>query len=151
MVWLTCFHPNTGHRDACLLFTRTSQDVGAPHLPFILWLILDSQALFLKKWSYFLSVSFFAFSVTSVVSDSLRPYRLEPARVLCPWDSPVKDTGVCCHALFLGIFLIQGSNLSPVSLALHVDFLPTGPAGKPFLLKDNKNFPLLDTIAVAVA
>ena len=30
-------------------------------------------------------------------------------------------------------------------------FLPTGPPGKPFfLLKDNKNFPLLDTIVVAV-
>ena len=29
---------------------------------------------------------------------------------LCPWDSPGKNTGVCCHALLQGICLIQGSN-----------------------------------------
>ena len=32
--------------------------------------------------------------VLSVVSDSLRPHELEPARLLCPWDSPGKITGV---------------------------------------------------------
>ena len=47
----------------------------------------------------------------SVVSDSLRPYRLEPARLLCLWDSPGKNTGVSCHSLLQGIFLTQGSNL----------------------------------------
>ena len=26
----------------------------------------------------------------------------------CPWDSPGKDTGVDCHFLLQGIFLIQG-------------------------------------------
>ena len=30
--------------------------------------------------------------------------------ILCPWDSPGKNTGVGCHALLQGIFLIQGSN-----------------------------------------
>ena len=30
----------------------------------------------------------------SVVSDSLRPHGLWPARLLCPWDSPGKNTGV---------------------------------------------------------
>ena len=34
-----------------------------------------------------------ACSVTSVVSDSM------PARLLCPWDSPGKNTGVGCHVL----------------------------------------------------
>ena len=29
----------------------------------------------------------------------------EPARLLCPWDSPGKHTGVGCHALLQGIFL----------------------------------------------
>ena len=38
---------------------------------------------------------------TSVVSDSLRPYRPQPARLLCPWDSPGKNTGVGCHFLLL--------------------------------------------------
>ena len=42
----------------------------------------------------------------SVVSDSLRPHR--PARFLCPWNSPGKNTGVGCHFLLQGIFLTQG-------------------------------------------
>ena len=32
------------------------------------------------------------------------------ALLLCPWDSPGKKTGVGCHALLQGIFLIQGLN-----------------------------------------
>ena len=47
----------------------------------------------------------------SVVSDSLQPHGPEPARLLCPWDFPGKNTGVGCHSLLQGIFLIQGSNL----------------------------------------
>ena len=34
--------------------------------------------------------------VTSVVSNSVRPYVLQSARLLCPWDSPGKSTGVGC-------------------------------------------------------
>ena len=41
----------------------------------------------------------------SVVSDSLWPHGL-----LCPWNSPGKNTGVGCHSL-LQIFPIQRSNL----------------------------------------
>ena len=33
-----------------------------------------------------------------------------PARLLCPWDSPGKNTGVSCHVLLQGIFPTQGSN-----------------------------------------
>ena len=33
-----------------------------------------------------------------------------PTRLLCPWDSPGKNTGVGCHALLQGIFPAQGSN-----------------------------------------
>ena len=33
-----------------------------------------------------------------------------PARLLCPWDSPGKNTGVGCHVLLQGIFPTQGSN-----------------------------------------
>ena len=53
----------------------------------------------------------YACQVYSVVSESLRTYRLYPARLLCPWNSPGKNTGVGCHALLQGIFLSQGSNL----------------------------------------
>ena len=35
----------------------------------------------------------------SVVSDSLRPHGRQPTRLLHPWDSPGKSTGVGCHCL----------------------------------------------------
>ncbi|XP_025119872.2 dihydrodiol dehydrogenase 3 isoform X2 [Bubalus bubalis] len=40
-----------------------------------------------------------------------KPVCNQPARLLCPWHSPDKNTGVDCHALLQGIFLTQGSNL----------------------------------------
>ena len=40
----------------------------------------------------------------SVVSDSLQPHGLYPARLLCPWDFPGKNTGVGVH------FLLQDSS-----------------------------------------
>ena len=46
----------------------------------------------------------------SVVSDSLQPCGLQPARLLCPWNSPGKNTGVDCHSLLHGIFPTQGSD-----------------------------------------
>jgi len=46
-----------------------------------------------------------------VMVDSLWPHGLSPTRLLCPWDTPGKDTGVCRHSLLQGIFLTQGSNL----------------------------------------
>ena len=39
---------------------------------------------------------------------------MEPARLLCPWDSPGKNTGVGYHVLLQRIFPNQGSNLSPL-------------------------------------
>ena len=33
-----------------------------------------------------------------------------PTRLLCPWDSPGKDTGVGCRSLLQGIFPTLGSN-----------------------------------------
>ena len=40
----------------------------------------------------------------------LWPHGLYPDRLLCPWDSPGKNTGVDCHFLLQGIFLTQESN-----------------------------------------
>ena len=45
------------------------------------------------------------------MSDSLHPYGLQPTRLLCPWDTPGKNTGVGCQALLQGIFPTQRSNL----------------------------------------
>ena len=33
------------------------------------------------------------------MSDSVRPRRQQPTRLLCSWDSPGKNTGVGCHFL----------------------------------------------------
>ena len=49
--------------------------------------------------------------------------------LLCPWNSPVKNTGMGCHAFLQGIFPSQGSNLG----LLHAGrFFTTEPPGKPF-------------------
>ena len=37
------------------------------------------------------------------MSDSVRPHRLQPTRLLCPWDSPSKNTGVGLHFLLQGV------------------------------------------------
>ena len=46
----------------------------------------------------------------SVMSDSLQLYLLEPTRLLCPWNSPGKNTGEGNHSLLQKISLTQGSN-----------------------------------------
>ena len=38
------------------------------------------------------------------------PHRLQPARLLYPWDSSGKNTGVGCHFFLQGIFPTQGLN-----------------------------------------
>ena len=52
----------------------------------------------------------------SVVSNSLLPHGSMVAipqqsnRLLCPWNSPGKNTGVGCHSLLQGFFPTKGSN-----------------------------------------
>ena len=36
------------------------------------------------------------------------PMDCSTPRLLCPWDFPGKNTGVGCHSVLQGIFLIQG-------------------------------------------
>ena len=36
------------------------------------------------------------------------PMDCSPTRLLCPWDSPGRNTGVGCHALLQGIFPLPG-------------------------------------------
>ena len=62
------------------------------------------------------------------MSDSLGPYRLELTRLLCPWDSLGKNTGVGCHALLQGIFPTQGLNPCLLCLLLwQASSLPLAP------------------------
>ena len=44
----------------------------------------------------------------SFVSNSLQPHGLYSTRLLCPWASPGKNTGVGFHSLLQGIFSTQG-------------------------------------------
>ena len=61
----------------------------------------------------------------SVMCDSQRPYGLQPARFLYPWDFPGKNTRMSCLFLIKGIFPTQGLNLCLLCL-LHwqADSLP---------------------------
>ena len=67
--------------------------------------------------------------VPPVVSSSARPHGQLPTRLLCPWDSPGKNTGVGCHALLQGIFLTQGSNAG--CLHWQADCLPLSHQASP--------------------
>ena len=64
------------------------------------------------------------------VSNSLQSHGLQPARLLCPWNSPGKNTGVGCHSLLQGVFSNQGWN--PGSPALWADSLPSVPPWQPY-------------------
>ena len=48
---------------------------------------------------YFQSVTYSILLTHSVMSNSLQLHGLLPARFLCPWDFPGKNTGVGCHLL----------------------------------------------------
>ena len=56
--------------------------------------------------------------VAQVCLALLCSHGLEPARLICPWDFPGKNTGVGCCFLLQGIFTTLGSNLSLLCL-LH--------------------------------
>ena len=55
----------------------------------------------------------------SVVSDSLRPHRWQPTRLLCPWDFPGKSTGVGCLCL-LRLYSLWGRKESDTTERLSL-------------------------------
>ena len=59
----------------------------------------------LKQQTFIVFISY-SLSCVWLLSD-----RQEPARLLCPWDFPCKNTGVGCHALLQGVFPTEVSNL----------------------------------------
>ena len=70
---------------------------------------------------------------------------MQSTRLLCPWDSPGKNPGVCCHCFLQGIFPTQGSNLRLLHL-LHwqANSLPLSLLGFPKLIilpSNSKGFP----------
>ena len=84
---------------------------------------LPSVAREFRCWGYKLVANNFLYSYRfpqliiyacmlrhSVVSNSLWPRGLYPARLLCPWDFLGQNTAVGCHFLLQGIFLTQRLN-----------------------------------------
>ena len=66
--------------------------------------------------------------VTSVVSDSVRPHRRQPTRLLCPWDFPGKNTGSGCHCLLQCMKVKSQSEVaqSYPTLSNPMDYSPPG-------------------------
>ena len=62
----------------------------------------------------------------------MRHHGLESPRLLCPWDSPGKNTGVGCHALLQGN--LPNPGVEPRSPPLQVNSLPSEPPGKPMTI-----------------
>ena len=74
-----------------------------------------------------------ACSITSLMSYSLRLHGMQPARLLCPWDSPGKNTGVDCH-FHNSPGDRPNPGIEPSSLCLlhyQLSSLPLAPPGKP--------------------
>ena len=68
----------------------------------------------------------------SVVSDSMRPHRRQPTRLLHPWDSPGKNTGVGCHFLPFSKACTHAKSLQSCPTLCHpIDGSPPGPPPSP--------------------
>ena len=75
----------------------------------------SSWKLLIQQNEYFKDI----YVSCSVMFTSLWPHGLLLTRLLCPWNSPGKNTGVSSYSLLQGIFPAQGSNLG--LLALQAD------------------------------
>ena len=87
---------------------------------------------FIILFSLSIRLVFLCWFCCSVVSDSLRSHGLQPARLLCPWNFPGRNTRVGFCFQLQWIFLTHV--LNPCLLCLmpwQVDSLPLAPPGKP--------------------
>ena len=84
-----------GDLDGAYIIITALLHLSEPH--HFSYQVYSIESQFLQDPSYFqfLGIS----SVTSVVSDSVQPHRWQHTRLLRPWDSPGKNTGVGCHFL----------------------------------------------------
>ena len=62
---------------------------------------------------------FLVAAAASVVSNSVRPHGLQPTRLLRPWDSPGKNTGVGCHFLLQCMKVESESEVAQSCLTLR--------------------------------
>ena len=121
----------------CGLFRRKQTENSETHRHVVPWIsqsldslpsflcLLKAPCVCLYIMSRILSGVYMCVS-RSVVSDCLQSHRLQPTRLLCPWNSPGKNTGAGCHSLLQGIFPTQGSNpdlLNCAQILYHLSHL----------------------------
>ena len=114
--WVGVYHCSAQHGHAELLpheERRTEKLQCATRCIVWLWMIIALDFLYFS-------------GMLSSFSRVQNCATLWSARLLRPWDSPGKNTGVGCHSLLQGIFPIQGSNLH-----WQAGSLPLVPPGKP--------------------
>ena len=71
---------------------------------------------------------------------TLRPFGLQPTRLLCPWDSPGKTTAVGCHILLLGIFPTKSAS-NILFLGLNGGYLEVSLLNRTYTLGTFLNMP----------
>ena len=87
------------------------------------WELGSSPLQLLRAWVRLMSLH---------LCPTLWPHGLELSRLLCPWDSPGKNTGVGCHALLQEILPTQGPKQCLLCLPhWQAGSLPPAPPGKP--------------------
>ena len=91
-----------------ILFLSPDNKLGSSHCK----MVKQFQGVMRNSRYFWLSILIFLEYLCvcvshSVVSNSLRPHELQPARLLFSWNSPTKNTGVDCHSLLHRVFLEQ--------------------------------------------
>ena len=64
------------------------------------------------------------------MSDSVQPHKRQPTRLLCPWDSPGKNTGVGCH-FFIQCMKVKNESEIAQSCLTLCDPIDGSPPGSP--------------------
>ena len=99
------------------------------------------EVMFVYHFSPFHSFACVHDKLLSIMSDSLQPYGLQPARFLCSWDFPGKNTEEGCPLLLQGIFLTWVEPTSP-TLASRL-FRATRKPVIPFVCRSLQAFSVL--------
>ena len=114
-LWFTCFAPRFG---ICSLVQVSAYNPRTWTTPPELHDSIKNLSIYLSIYIYVHGCSLYIFITFNFFSPlcmlkkkmhtqlcpTLQPCELEPARLLCPWDFPGKNTGVGCHFLLQGIF-----------------------------------------------
>ena len=114
---------NTKH--ACRL-----KDPGFLSQPMMIMVTVAQAVVCSLQWIAWY-VNYISCCCCLVVKSYLTPSGLQPARLLCPWDSPDKNIGVGCHFLLQRI--LPNPGIESTSPALAAGFFTTEPPGKPEL------------------